>query len=106
MRALSFPFRFTRGAAATVDVSSDAFAAQRLASAASTRLGELPLLPRFGITDPEFDEFDSGGLYFTCATYFPDIDITNLLQSDIEDGSMTIEIEFQVRRGEASYGIA
>jgi hypothetical protein len=106
MQALSFPFRFNRGRAATLDEYSEAYAAQRVASAASTRLGELSLLPRFGIEDPEFDEFDAGGLYFTCATYFPDIQINNLLQSDSENGQVLVQIEFEVRSEEPSYGIA
>lgn len=106
MQALSFPFRFNRGKVPTLDEYGEAYAAQRVASAASTMLGELSLSPRFGIEDPEFDEFDAGGLYFTCATYFPDIRINNLLQSDSDNGQVLVQIEFEVLTEEASYGIA
>ena len=106
MQALSFPFRFSKGKAVTLDTSDERYAAQKVLTAASTRLEELPLLPRFGTEDPEFDEFDSGGIYFTCATYFPEIALKDILQTDSDNGRVLVNIEFETRSEESSYGIA
>ena len=80
----------------TLDTGSDQYVAQKILTAASTRIGELPLLPRFGTEDPEFSEFDSGGLYYTCATYFPEVRITEILQADDGLGSSQITVAFDV----------
>ena len=106
MEALSFPFRFKRGHAVTLDSTSEPYAAQRVASVISTRVGELPLLPAFGIDDPEFDEFDSAGLYSTCASHFPEILITDIFESVTPDGRVLIDVSFDILTEGTTNGIS
>lgn len=94
MDALAFPFRFLNGRAATIDDATDEYAAQKVASIASTRTGELSLKPYFGTSDPEFDEFDISGLYYTAALYFPDIRIGQIRQLTDNTGQLLVEIAF------------
>lgn len=94
MQAIAFPFRFSRGKVVTVDDQTDAYAAQKILSAVSTRIGELPLLPLFGTSDPEFQNFDGAGLMYTNATYFPDVTITDIYQS-VSEGKLEIQVEFE-----------
>lgn len=93
-RALAFPFRFNRGAADTVHVDSDAWAAQRIASVARTHIGELPLRPTFGTIEPEFFTFDRGGLMLNVGSYFYDIFVEDVIERWNADQSLTIEIPF------------
>jgi hypothetical protein len=99
-------FRFNRGRAVTVDSQSDAYVAQKVASAASTRNGELPLLPLFGTEDPEFSEFDAGGMYYTCAVYFPEVKITEIQERISDSGRSEISVRFDILREDPNYGYA
>jgi len=102
--ALAFPFRFYRRRAATVDATSEEYAAQRIASVISTKSGELPLLPFFGTDPPEFSEFDAGGLHYTCAAHFPDIEIQQIEEEVAEDGRLIITVEFEQLREDPNNG--
>ncbi len=82
----------------TVDDQTDAYAAQKILTAVSTRLGELPLLPQFGTSDPEFENFDGVGLLYTNTTYFPEVKILEVYQS-IEEGKLQIQVEFERTAG-------
>lgn len=79
-----------------LDTSDDRYAAQKVLTAVSTRIEELPLLPRFGTSDPVFDELDTGGLYYTTATYFPEINITEVEQNIDGSGGTSISVAFDV----------
>lgn len=96
MDALAFPFRFTAGRAVTLDSASDEYVAQKVASIASTKTGELSLKPFFGTRDPEFSEFDVSGLYYTAALYFPEIQIGGVKQLTDNTGQLLVEIAFKV----------
>ena len=96
MDALAFPFRFLSGRAVTIDNASDQYAAQKVASLASTRIGELPIKPFFGTRDPEFSEFDISGLYYAAALYFPEIQIGEVRQLTDNSGQLLVEIAFKV----------
>jgi phage baseplate assembly protein W len=96
MEALAFPFRFKRGRAATLDTADEAYYAQKVASVVSTGVGELPLRPLFGTSEPEFQTFDSSGLVYTCASNFPDIVINEILQSITADGRLVVDVQFDI----------
>lgn len=95
MDAFSFPFRFSAGSAATLDDTSEQYAAQKVASIVSTRAGELSLKPFFGTRDPEFSEFDVSGLYYTAALYFPEIQIGGIKQLTGNSGELLVEVAFR-----------
>lgn len=94
MDAFAFPFRFTNRKIATISRTSDQFAAQRIASAWRTGLGELPILPGFGTIDPTFDRLDYAGFYSTMSQYFPDIRIDGVTETITEDGRVLAEVDF------------
>ena len=94
-KGLAFPFKITRGSAETHDVNSDIWAAQRIASIARTKVGELSLRPVFGITESEFFGFDRGGFMVNCGTYFGDIDIEDIIERWNDDQSFFVEIPFK-----------
>lgn len=104
MQAIAFPFRFNRGRVVTADTTTDAYIAQKVASAASTRTGELPLLPLFGTEDPEFDDFDLGGLFYTCAIFFPEVQIVDVVETLNDNGTNNIKIDFDVIREDSNNG--
>lgn len=91
---MAFPFRFARGRAVRVDDQSEAYAAQKIASIAQTRRGELPLTPTFGTEAPEFKGFDSAGLLLSASTFFPDLQIGTIRQSVSENGQLSVTVEF------------
>lgn len=96
MQAIAFPFRFRRNRAVTLDSADERYAAQKILTAASTRIGELSLRPRFGTQDPEFAEFDRAGFYYTCATFFPEIEITSLEERVDATGRGVIDVAFSI----------
>lgn len=96
MQAFSFPFRFNRGSAVVLDTADEAYYAQKVASVVSTSKGELPFLPLFGVEDAEFDDFDSAGLVYTCANSFTDVVIKDILLSTTEDGTVLVDVEFDI----------
>jgi hypothetical protein len=96
VQAIAFPFRFRRGRAVSIDTATDQYAAQKILTAASTRVEELPLLPRFGTKAPEFATFDTGGLFYTTATYFPEINISDVRQGIDNSGVSNVTIAFDV----------
>lgn len=54
---LSHPFRLApNGQMATIDDSSDEYIAERIGMIISTRPGERPMVPLFGIDDPAYDD--------------------------------------------------
>jgi hypothetical protein len=90
----------------TVDTFDERYVAQKVASAVSTYAGELPLMPQFGTRDPEFNEFDSGGVVYTCAIFFPEVDITSIYDEIDNNGKLAVNVEFQVRSEGSNYGIS
>jgi hypothetical protein len=105
MQAIAFPFRFNRGRVVTLDTETDVYAAQKVLSVASTRNGELPLIPQFGMEDPEFDELDTGGIYLTTAVFFPEIRINEIEEGPLNpNGTTQVRIKFDVLREDPTYG--
>lgn len=68
---MSVPFRIRYGRVATVDQASDMARAEQISVLARTHLGERPLVPNFGITDPTFRQFDPNELQLGIDTYGP-----------------------------------
>jgi len=96
MQALAFPFRFKKGQAVTLDTADEAYYAQKVASVVSTNIGELILRPQYGISEPVFSNFDSAGLIYTCASNFPDVLITEVLQTFLADGRLVVDVKFEI----------
>lgn len=79
-----------------LETTDERYGAQKILTAVSTKIEELPLLPRFGTNEPEFSTFDTGGLFYTTATYFPELNITDVQQSIDNNGVARVAVAFDV----------
>lgn len=93
MDSFSHPFRFTFGAAPVVDEDSDAFAAQIIAAAVKTAIGELPITTDFGSLPAEFFRLDTAGVVYSLSKYHPRI-VINAIGESLEESKAQILIEF------------
>lgn len=89
---LSHPFRITGGRAATVEQHSPRHLTEAVAHLASTRPGERPLVPSFGVADPTVVGLDPLELATVAAVHAPEIDIVAVTITDI-DGDSYVDVE-------------
>lgn len=68
----AYPFRIgPNGSVVLTDENSDEGISQLIASAVLTHLGERPMFPTFGITDPVFGQVSTAQLKACLAAYGP-----------------------------------
>lgn len=96
MDALAFPFRFVAQRAVRVDDASELFAAQMIAAAIQTKLGELPITVDFGSNDSAFISFDEGNLLRTIANYTDNIIIDDIKRNINADQTISVTVEFSL----------
>ncbi len=96
MDVLSFPLKINnRGEFFKVSDTSDEYKAEQIKAFISTHVGERPLFPSFGVTDPTFDRFhplemiDAMG-HFYGAT----LGITDIRVIKTQGAVDTIEVNF------------
>jgi hypothetical protein len=95
---LSHPFRLAgNGTIATIDQDTEQADAEQIAVLALTRIGERPLVPAFGISDPVF----AGGIEVSelaagLATYGPPVTIRNVTTRPVDEAGaeLLVELEF------------
>lgn len=99
MDVLAFPFRIdAKGEVPLVVQGSDAHLAQQAFEFVSTRPGELPLAPSYGLFDPSFRIVEEGEIVSGLAVYHPDINIVNVnIGATSVEGTYHIGIEFSAR---------
>lgn len=68
---IAHPFRLAGSQVAVVEDGSDAGVAQEIAVLVSTRPGERPLVPSYGVTDPAFDGLHVAEVNAGLALYGP-----------------------------------
>lgn len=94
IRVIAHPFRLTpAGRAATVAQDSDRHHAELIAALAQTELGERPLAPGFGVTDP--DDPDPVQVIAGVATFGPPVAITGYTRDPIDEHSARLVITFE-----------
>lgn len=77
---LAHPLRLAGSSVALVDDTSDAGLAQELAVLMTTRRGERPMLPSWGVTDPTFDALDVAEVNGVLQLHGPDtVEVTDVL---------------------------
>lgn len=92
---IAYPFTLTGGGSvATVEDGSDVQAAQELAVAVSTRPGERPLVPSFGIADPAFVGFDEEALRLHVELFGPPVRIERVDVLFLSDTVQDVTVEF------------
>ena len=96
MDVLAFPFRIdANGAVPLVQQGSDAHLAQQAYNFVSTRPGELPLAPAYGLNDPAFRVVERGEIVTGLAVFHPDINIVDVnIKATVNEGTTHIGIEF------------
>lgn len=75
MDTLKYPLTFSRGRAVTVAESSVAYQSQAVAIIVRTMIGEMPLEPTFGVSDPTFNVFLKSEFLRCVNTFWPEIRI-------------------------------
>ena len=99
MDSLRFPLRFEKnGEISKLADGGDEFFAQILALTAQIQPGELPLTPKFGVTDPTFDQSLTRQLSLNAAAQIPEVFIRTSQVRVSENGETEIDIQFGVRK--------
>ena len=91
---LSYPFSIdtTNGRAAVVYSSTDVYKAQQIKAFMRTDVGERIMFPTFGITDPTFDDFNSGAFYDSFSDFYSSADISIEQIEVIEEGGAVVDV--------------
>jgi hypothetical protein len=92
---ISFPFRLdSTGAVATVEQDSDTEIEEEIAVAVLVRPGERIQCPTFGVADPVFNGFALGALQRHLLDFGPDIQVTEVGQAQLTDGSEAVTVSW------------
>jgi hypothetical protein len=99
MDTLKFPLSFSRGRAIVLPENTEEYRSQAIAILTRTGLGELPLEPTYGITDPTFSVFLKSEFLRNMATFWPEIKINDVSIDRRGDASGTtrLNISFEGR---------
>jgi hypothetical protein len=93
---LSHPFRIAgNGVVATVEQTSDQGYAEQLAVLILTEIGERPLAPGFGITDPTFSTLDPADIAAGLTAYGPDIRVVDVRVEYESDSTQLVNVDFE-----------
>lgn len=97
MDCLSFPIKFSAGRVKTLARGSFEYYRQILTLSILTEAGEHPITPDFGVLDPTFISIEPIDFILNAARFLPEIEITNMNPTLIDDGSLSIEFDFRLR---------
>lgn len=94
-RILSFPFRLAGGGVvATVEQSSDEANAEQVAALLLTKVGERPMVPGFGLTDPAFRGIDPQEVAAGLLLYGPSVRLEGVDVDHVSDAVTAVEVRF------------
>lgn len=94
-RILAHPFRLTpAGVVVTHDDSSDEADAQAIAVLISTRIGERPLAPDYGVDDPVGGRLEIAEVAAGLAAYGPPLTITDVTIEPVDDRTEDITVYY------------
>lgn len=93
---LSHPFRVLgNGEVAAVEQTSDQANAEQVGVLILTRLGERPMAPGFGITDPVFSTLDPAELAAALEMYGPDVNVNDISTTWESDSTQLVRLDFE-----------
>ena len=96
MDVLAIPFRLASDLSCSkIKQSSEAHAVQQAVSFVSTRPGELPLAPYYGLNDPAFSQPSEGELRSGLTRFHPDI-VVNEIQIEYDSNGSTAYINADI----------
>ncbi len=94
-RTLSHPFRLAPGGrVATVEQGTDQANGELIEVLVLTRIGERPLTPGFGITDPLFSALEPTEIAAGIATYGPDVTISALTTTQQDQATAVVHVDY------------
>lgn len=94
-RIISHPFRLgPNGSVVTVEQDSEQADIEQVAVLALTVIGERPLTPGFGITDPAFAGVIPAEIAAGVATFGPPVNVSDVTSSPLSDGQL-VEVTFE-----------
>lgn len=95
-RILSHPFQLAaNGTVATVEQQSELADAQQIGVLALTVVGERPLVPGFGVSDPNGRGFNGAELAAGVATYGPPVTIRRVSTKVRSAVEIAVTVEFE-----------
>lgn len=94
---IAHPFRLVGSTVATVEQASDAGLIQSVAVLATTRRGERPLVPSFGITDPAFHSVSQAEINAGLALFGPDVTVEQVHTEPLGGGRTAVDLIISVR---------
>jgi hypothetical protein len=97
MDAIKLPLKFVDGSADVWADQTDQYFAHLLFCFASTRRGELVLMPQVGVGDIPFDVKSIESLSYNVAQFIPEIDIADLEAYASDSGQTEIKLSFLKR---------
>ena len=97
MDCFSFPIKFSGGRIKTLPQGSYDYYRQILTLALLTEVGEHPLTPDFGVLDPTFMTIEPLDFVLNAARFVPEVQVTSVVPSLRQDGSLNVEFDFQIR---------
>lgn len=91
---LSYPFSIDapNSRASVVYSSSDVYKAQQIKAFMRTDTGERLMFPTFGITDPTFDDFNSGTFYESFSNFYDSSAISLEEIEVVEEGGVVVDV--------------
>jgi hypothetical protein len=98
MDCLSFPIKFTNDGLKRLPEGSFDYFKQILTISMLTEPGEHPITPDFGVYDPSFIPVEPENFILNAARFVPEVEIRNINPSLNEDGSVSVEFSFELRR--------
>ncbi len=103
MRLLSHPFRLTTdGAVATVEDGSPEADDEAVAILISTRHGERPLVPAFGVPDPVFGDLTAADIAAGLAAFGPPLAVVDVTARHVTDTAETVTVTYRDDSGDTA----
>jgi phage baseplate assembly protein W len=100
-QVFAHPFRLAGNAVAKVEDGSDAGLAQQIAVLATTRRGERPMVPAFGVTDPVFSSLSLAELNAGLAMFGPRVSVTGVDVDPVDDRTVRTRVTYVSEGGAA-----
>lgn len=93
---LAYPFALTpAGYIAVVEDGSDDADAQAIAALVSTRLGERPLVPAFGVPDPVYGRLEAADVAAGLAQFGPPLTVVDVTTRPSSDTRQLVTVSYR-----------
>ena len=95
MDTFKLPMTFDKGRVSVLEEFTRPYYSQVVALACRTEKGELALEPTYGVKDSTFIDFRESDLRYTINRFWPEVQITTVIQSTPDqDGNTRLIVDF------------